>query len=162
MTTVRVVAGTGTGPTTTAAYDAALYACGLGRYNLLKVSSVIPADATVETPDRLPNLGPVGGVLTTVQARADVSGTDAGAAALGWVMGPEGGLFYEAGTSGGASQERARTAVKRGLEAGVTRRDWELGDPTVVQAHVEPGEDPHACAVVAAVYGRTEPPAKGF
>ena len=45
MGTIRVVRGTATGPTATASYDAALAAANVHDYNLVSVSSVIPADA---------------------------------------------------------------------------------------------------------------------
>lgn len=93
MDSVRVVAGTGTGPTPTAAYDAALLDAGVGNYNLVTVSSVVPSGATLETLETAPDVGEVGDRLTVVQARA--VGTRV-AAALAWARTETGeGLFYE-------------------------------------------------------------------
>lgn len=156
MTTVRVVAGTGTGPTETAAYDAALADCGLADYNLLRVSSVLPADATVERPDVAPALGPVGGVLTVVEARATLAGRGTAAAALGWATGTRGGLFYEAEATGEGATGRALTAVEEGLAAGAQLRTWSVGEPTVETATVVGEPDRHAAAVVVGAYGRAE------
>lgn len=69
MGRVRIVWGTGTGSTALASYDAALAAAGVHEYNLVRVSSVLPADTTVDVVGTAPDLGPVGGTLTVVEAR---------------------------------------------------------------------------------------------
>ncbi|PSP40313.1 pyruvoyl-dependent arginine decarboxylase, partial [Halobacteriales archaeon QH_10_70_21] len=73
MGTIRVVWGTATGPTAMASYDAALAAANVHDYNLVSVSSVIPADATVEVVGEAPDLGPAGERLTVVEGRATVA-----------------------------------------------------------------------------------------
>jgi|APHM01.1.fsa_nt_gi arginine decarboxylase (EC 4.1.1.19) len=156
MDTIRVVSGTGTGPTATAAYDAALLDAGVGNYNLVVVSSVLPAEATVERPGTAPSLGAIGDRLTVVQARA--VGDRAGAA-LAWGHTPGGeGLFYEGNTrdAGDDPRERALREAEQGLTAGFDARDWSLVDRTstgVAATSPERIEDSHAAAVVLAVYG---------
>jgi arginine decarboxylase len=44
---IRVSAGTGTGPTRLAAFDAALRAAGVANFNLIRLSSIIPPGSTV-------------------------------------------------------------------------------------------------------------------
>lgn len=65
---IHVAAGVGHGPTELSAFDAALADAGVGDYNLVTVSSVVPADGTVRVVDRAPDLGPAGGRLTVVRA----------------------------------------------------------------------------------------------
>lgn len=135
MNTVRVVTGSGSGPTETAAYDAALLDAGVGNYNLVRVSSVVPPDAVVESVGTAPDLGTTGDRLTVVQARA--VGRRA-AAALAWARTEDGrGLFYEgsealAQTAADASDppaaedltDDALREADRGLTAGLDRREW--------------------------------------
>ena len=48
---IKVSAGTGTGPTELAAFDAALNTAGVANYNLVHLSSVIPPKAKIVTFD---------------------------------------------------------------------------------------------------------------
>ena len=174
MGAIRVVSGTGTGPTTTAAHDAALLSAGVGNYNLVTVSSVVPPGATVETVETAPALGETGDRLTAVQAR---SVGERAAAALSWARGDDGrGLFYEgsaresrtdrggnaAATEPDALRERALREAERGLTAGFDYRDWTPSERSSVavaesvESDADAGADErdrHAAAVVLAVYG---------
>ncbi|WP_058366206.1 pyruvoyl-dependent arginine decarboxylase [Haloparvum sedimenti] len=99
MNAIHVAAGTGVAPTEMASYDAALADANLHNYNLVSVSSVVPAEATVEAVDRAPDLGPAGNRLTVVEARRTV--------------GPEGASFRQgdvAGAAEGDGSERAGAA----------------------------------------------------
>lgn len=157
MGTIRVVWGTGTGPTAMASYDAALAAANVHDYNLVRVSSVVPADAAIEAVGEAPDLGPVGGRLTVVEARATVPPDEAGpaVASLAWVREPEGpGLFYEAG---GTDREAVAARVDAGLRAGRRLRDWGFGEPRRRTTTVEAPDDAFATAVVLAVYGTSSP-----
>ncbi|MDL5362413.1 pyruvoyl-dependent arginine decarboxylase [Halalkalicoccus sp. NIPERK01] len=151
---IRIVRGGATAPTEMASYDAALAGANVHNYNLTHVSSVIPADASVEFVDAAPDLGPVGTGLTVVEARA-MSSERPVSAALAWARSEEGpGLFYEA--AGEGSTDRARERAERGLEAGMALREWTFRDPEAVTAHAEP-DGGYATAVVLAVYGRGRP-----
>jgi arginine decarboxylase len=154
---IRVLRGTATGPTAVASYDAALADAGVHNYNLLTVSSVVPAGAEVAAVEEAPDLGPAGGKLTVVQARATVEGTGRATAALGWTReaaeGP--GVFYEAG--GEFDRTEARRRIRRGLERAGEIRAWELGGSTVEAASVGTDGDSFATAVVLAAYGEAEP-----
>lgn len=157
MDPIRVVWGTGTAQTEMAAYDAALADAGVANYNLVTVSSVIPAGAAVEVTDTAPDLGPAGERLTVVQASAvAVPGADRPACAgLGWSVGSDDpGLFYEAS---GTDPERVRSTVREGLAAGERLRDWafEWRDNRVAVA--DPDPTAHATAVALAAYGTSEP-----
>jgi len=152
MNAIRVVWGTATGPTEMAAYDAALAEANVHDYNLVPVSSVIPADAAVDAVDTAPDLGPAGERLTVVEACATVAGPGRASAGLAWATSEEGpGLFYEAAGETGVADVRGR--VLEGLSTGRELRDWTFGEPQyeVVTAPAEPGM--YTSAVVLAVYG---------
>jgi arginine decarboxylase len=154
MGTIRVVVGAGSAPTEMASYDAALADAGIHNYNLVPVSSVVPADATVEFAETAPDLGPAGERLTVVEARATASEVGRAVAGLGWATGPGPGLFYEATGSGADS---VRTRIEAGLDAGADLRDWELDDRRIEVEAVDHDGEGFATAVAVAVYGGSEP-----
>ncbi|WP_313693860.1 pyruvoyl-dependent arginine decarboxylase [Halorarum halobium] len=156
---IHVAGGSGRGPTAMAAYDAALADANLHNYNLVTVSSVVPADATVRAVEAVPDLGPAGNRLTVVQARAaatpaDARETEEVVAGLGWATGPGPGLFYEAD---GTDPESVRTTVEEGLRAGAALRDWSIVDEHTLVERADTSEDAYTSAVVLAAYGESEP-----
>jgi arginine decarboxylase len=166
MSKIRVAWGTGSGPTETAAYDAALADANLHNYNLVAVSSVIPADAEVEAVGTAPDLGPAGERLTVVEASATRAGPGHVSAALGWTTsagepgseagagrGP--GLFYEA--AGETDAEEVAERVRAGLAAGRELREWTFTDERVETTSTDAESRTYATAVVVAVYGESEP-----
>jgi arginine decarboxylase len=153
MGPIRVVWGAAAGPTAMGSYDAALAAAGVENYNLVPVSSVIPAGADVEIAETVPDLGPAGDRVTVVEGRETVwpDEADRACAALGWARAEDGrGLFYE---GAGTDPERVRGHVEDGLAAGRDLRDWTFtgGDLRLVTAPADP--DSYTTAVVLAVYG---------
>lgn len=157
MSTIRVVWGAASGPTAMASYDAALAEAGVENYNLVSVSSVIPAGVDVEAVGTAPDLGPAGERLTVVEARATVAGPGRVSAALAWAQsvddGP--GLFYE--TAGETDREDVERRVREGLRAGQALRDWEFADPRVAVESTQAESGTHTTALVLAVYGESEP-----
>ena len=156
MGTIRVVWGTASGPTEIAAYDAALADANVHDYNLVTVSSVVPANATVETVGTAPDLGPAGNRLTVVQARHVEAGPGRVTAGLGWATTDGGpGIFYEAG--GAADEDDVRDRLRQGLAAGRDLRDWAFTDEQfrVVSTDAEAGT--YTAAVVVAAYGDSKP-----
>ncbi len=157
MSSIHVAWGAGRAPTAMSAYDAALADANLHNYNLVPVSSVIPADADVEVCEDVvaPDLGPAGNQLTVVEAHANAAGPTHISAGLGWATGPGPGLFYEVADTTDATDVEQR--VRTGLDAGRDLRDWEFTDETVrtVSIDAEPGE--YASVVVVAAYGESEP-----
>jgi arginine decarboxylase len=179
MKQIHVAGGVGVAETAMASYDAALAEANLHNYNLVAVSSVVPADATVRRVEAAPDLGPAGGALTVVEARRTVGPSDAVdfreggrsgatgsaetraphrhpdvAAGLGWATGPGPGLFYEVT---GEDSDDVRDRIHAGLDAGAALRDWELIDR---ETHVETAtadETGFTTAVVIAAYGEAEP-----
>lgn len=155
MGTIRVVSGTGSGPTETAAYDAALAGANVHNYNLVTVSSVIPADGTVTKEGEAPDLGPAGHRLTVVEGSATVAGPGVASASLAWTTGDGPGLFYE--SAGPTDPNTVETRARQGIEAGLELRDWSIDgiETTTESTDADTGE--YACAVVVAVYGTAEP-----
>ncbi|MFP4591316.1 MAG: pyruvoyl-dependent arginine decarboxylase [Halobacteriales archaeon] len=149
MVQIFIADGTGTGPTAQAAYDAALAAAGVARYNLVTLSSVVPADASVEVVERVPDRGAVGDVLHVVQAKVLAREPATAVAGLAWARSSGGeGIFYEASDAGEAAS--ARTLVdelETGLEHGVALRSW---TPVTRDRHIVERGAP-ASGVVAAV-----------
>ena len=152
---VRVVWGTASGPTKLSSYDAALAEAGVENYNLVSVSSILPADAEVEVVGTAPDLGPAGHRLTVVEARATAAGPTSVAAALGWADGNGPGLLYEA--AGEIDESDARERVRQGLAAGKELRDWNFENERIESVTAEAEPETYVTAVVLAVFGEGEP-----
>lgn len=150
---IRLVWGDGVGPTEKAAFDAALADAGLHQYNLRRLSSVIPADVTVESSGTAPDLGPTGNVLDVVLAE-QVSHPGARAAAgLAWARDDDGGVFYEVGDT---EPETVAELLSAGIDRGTALRD--IHQPVETRVHTaNPAPDRYTAAVVAAVYGESSP-----
>ncbi|WP_254766825.1 pyruvoyl-dependent arginine decarboxylase [Salinilacihabitans rarus] len=158
MGTIRIVWGSGSAPTAMASYDAALADAGVENYNLVPVSSVIPATADVEAVGTAPDLGPAGERLTVVEARATTAGPGRVSAALAWAQSDRGagpGLFYEVADETDAAD--VETRVREGLAAGQELRDWAFDDPTVRAESAAAESGSYTTALVLAVYGESEP-----
>ena len=179
MNTIHVAGGVGVADTAMASYDAALADANLHNYNLVAVSSVVPAEATVEPVSEAPDLGPAGNRLTVVEARRTVGPDDevgfreggrAGAedaestraprrrpdavAGLGWATGPGPGLFYEVT---GEDPDGVRERIHAGLDDGGDFREWDLPDRETRVETVSAVPERYATAVVIAAYGESEP-----
>jgi arginine decarboxylase len=166
---VTVAAGVGRGPTELSAFDAALAGAGVADYNLVTVSSVLPAEASVRVVDTVPDLGPAGGRLTVVLAETAAPPTATVetrtaepvapaeepdlVAGLGWATGPGPGLFYEAT---GSEPAAVRERLSRGVDAAAELRDWTLPDRETLLAPAARAPDAHVAAVVVAAYGTSE------
>ena len=160
---MRIVWGTGTGPTDVASYDAALADAGVHNYNIVPVSTNVPIGAVVASVGTAPDLGPAGNRLTAVQARATVAGPDRATAGLGWATGGEQGttagegpgVIYEA--SGEFGEDTARERIRRGIDAATDLRDWPLAEPDLRIASTTVDAGAFATAVALAVFGESEP-----
>jgi len=155
MSDIRLAWGTATGPTAMAAYDAALADAGVGKFNLVTLSSVIPAGATLEAVGTAPDLGAAGEALYVVEGAETVPPGEAAAAGVGWARDGSGrGIFYEAG---GRDESGVRAEIEAGLAAGRALRDWEFVEEDAIVVAADPDPDAHASAVVLATYGEGRP-----
>jgi arginine decarboxylase len=158
MSVIRVVWGTGEGPTELSAFDAALADAGIHNYNLVTLSSVIPPDPSIEVVGTPPDLGPVGNELHVVESSAVAAPGESAGAGVGWARSESGrGIFYEVD---GEDADSVEAEIREGLAAGRALRDWEFLDEQVV---VEPvaAEDAYAGVVVCACYGESQPSPTG-
>jgi len=152
MSTSRVVWGTATGPTALSSYDGALAEAGVHNYNLVTLSSVIPAGPDIELAGTAPDLGPPGEALEVVQSAATAPSGERVAAGIGWARSAEGpGIFYEVD---GTDPDGVREEIREGLAAGRALRDWEFVEEDIRVESVAPTET-YASAVVLAPYGES-------
>ena len=153
MSVIRLVWATATGPTPTASYDAALAEANVHNFNLIQVSSVIPAEAHLEAVGEAPDLGAVGDGLTVVQGRHTAPPGEAGAAGIGWARSESGrGIFYEAD---GESEAVVRERIEDGLAAGKELRDWAFVEADSLVVEADPDPDEYTTALVIAAYGES-------
>ena len=157
MSVLRVVWGSATAPTAMSAYDAALAEANIHDYNLVTVSSVIPAAPPLEIVGTAPDLGAVGNRLTVVQSKATLApGKDGAAVAgIGWARSESGrGIFYEAT---GEDEDAVRETIANGLDAGKELRDWNFLDSGEVVRETTGDPNEHTAQIVCAVYGESTP-----
>jgi len=146
-----VTGGSGEAVTELAAFDAALSDAGIANFNLIRLSSVIPAGATVieKRPD-LP-LREWGWRLYVVLAeqRASRPGDEAWAG-IGWIQDPADGrgLFVE---HEGGSEQEVEHLIEASLACMRATRDDTFGPTQLVTRGVRCETKP-VCALVAAVY----------
>lgn len=151
--TIRVSAGVGTGRTRLSAFDAALRDAGVADFNLVRLSSVIPAGSTVvEVPGSEQPLGEHGDVLYCVyaDAYADVAGEQAWAG-VAWserLDGSRAGLFVEHSSHSG---NVLRQDLRRSLDDLNVGRGGRYRPAGQVITSVVGGQG-HACAIVVATY----------
>lgn len=156
MGTIRIASGTGLGPTEAGAFDSALASIGIERYNLITLSSVIPADASITHVDEVPDLGPTGHLLPVVMANELVESEEQGAAGLAWAHEPGSeGIFYEAT---GSEESMVKRDLTEGIDHGRAIRNWDDGDVSMLTETVETPADRHGCALVVATYGQARSP----
>lgn len=152
---IYITSGIGTGPTTLAAFDAALNSAGIANYNLLRLSSVIPPAAKVIADNTglrgvsLP--GQWGDRLYVVMAEArTVIVGESVWAGVGWVQDEVSGrgLFVE---HEGASEADVRNQIQLSLQALLKTRNMPDQHIEMQVAGTTCNGEP-VCALVAAVY----------
>jgi arginine decarboxylase len=153
LRTIEVTCAVGDGPTTLAAFDDALLRNGVGNFNLLRLSSVIPPGTEVVAASGRPDVpGDWGDRLYVVMAemRVDRPGREAWAG-IGWVQHEETGrgLFVE---HEGYSEYSVRNDIDTSLAALVASRPGTRFGP--VQSQVVGGrcDGQPICAMAVAVY----------
>jgi len=148
---VRIVvcAGKGVGATRLSAFDAALWDAGIGDYNLIHLSSVIPAGCIVEEGKHLPRRDEVGWKLYCVLSTSyRASAAEGGWAGLGWASTyHKGGILIE---EVGETRDEVADKIEKAYRDMLHRRG-DIGDlhASIVQA---PAPVPHSCAAVAALF----------
>lgn len=148
---VEIAWGTGEGRTELGALDAAFAAAGVGGYNLVRLSSVLPAGAAVDLVGTHERRHPVGQPVAAVVA--DAAAPDGTVSAgLGWSTADEGGVFME---EHAADAEDCQARLVAGLRDARERRDWDWTDALETKV-VEHDVAAYGAAAVVAVYGPVE------
>lgn len=156
---IRLADGVGTGPTTLAAFDAALRQVGVADYNLIRLSSVIPGGSVLTRSDG--PLRPPGGwgdrmYVVTADARTAIPGAQVWAG-IGWIRDPQSGhgLLVEHEAHNEADLLAEIEASLASLRAGRGRVGERLTAGDVVTAGITCTGQP-VCALVLAMFS-TEP-----
>jgi arginine decarboxylase len=150
---IEIAGAMGIGPTDLAAFDNALMAVGVGNYNLIRLSSMIPPGAAVRRVARADPGGAWGDRLYVVYAdqRTDTRNAEAWAG-IGWVQDPAtgAGLLAE---HGGQSEGEVREDIRDTLAAMLADRGMTPAEPDMC---VVGGmcDGTAICALVAAVFHR--------
>jgi arginine decarboxylase len=147
---IEVVWGNGEGRTALSAFDSALADGGIHNYNLVTLSSVIPAGAKVVEKgqhEREWGVGEMVGVVLS-ENESTVSGETI-ASGLGWATAEEGGVFFEASSQ---SAKNVEELVTRGVKTAKEKRstwDWDEGIETRVTEHTV---EENGATIVSAIY----------
>lgn len=147
---IILTCGVGSANTELAAFDKALYSAGIGNYNLIYLSSIIPPDSKVKILKPHNNEKDFGDKLYCVMARKDqaVFGKEAWAG-IGWAQKKDGkGVFVEHTADSKGNVERL---IKKSLKDVTRYREGRYGKTDYVIAGIECKNRP-VCSVVAAVY----------
>lgn len=154
--TIAVTTGAGEADTALAAFDAALLEAGIGNFNLIPLSSVIPTGAlVVEKHPDFDEEAVWGHRLYLVLAEQRAETPDAEAwAGIGWIQDPDSGrgLFVE---HEGTSEEQVVSDIERSLANMRATRPQQFGPVQMVVRGTRCSERP-VSALVAAIY-RDEP-----
>jgi arginine decarboxylase len=154
--TIALSTGTGCGPTALSAFDAALCAAGVGEYNLVRLSSVIPPHTTlVRVGAEGQRTGRWGDRLFCVYASqlAELAGEQAWAG-IGWVRKQDGsgaGLFVE---HEGPTESGVLDDIDRSLADMVGRRGGQYSQPELLVSSATCVDEP-VCALVVAGFETT-------
>ncbi len=148
---ITITCGTGEGPTPLAAFDQALLDAGVANYNLIYLSSIIPAGGSIERARFVTPPDEYGYRLYVVMARHDEQRIGQMAwAGLGWTQEVETGrgLFVELH---GADRLEVEREIHSTLEAMISTRPLHYGSIRCEIAGKACTGKP-VCAVVLAVY----------
>lgn len=148
---ITLTCGAGEGPTPLAAFDQALLDAGVANYNLIYLSSVIPAGSRIERVKFVTPPDEYGYRLYVVMARRDeqIAGKVAWAG-LGWTQEAQTGrgLFVELY---GSDHDEVEQAIHVSLECMIASRPINYGPPQCEIVGKACAGLP-VCAVVLAVY----------
>jgi arginine decarboxylase len=148
---ITITTGTGKGPTSLAAFDAALRDAGVANYNLIYLSSVIPTQSVIQRAKYVTPITEYGYRLYLVMARQDAQVVGEMAwAGLGWTQEQETGrgLFVELHGTNRSQLERDIHATLSSMIVGRPLRYGPIELELVgIKCHGEP-----VCALAMAVY----------
>ena len=120
---IVIVKGIGEGSTALSAFDDALHNAGIGDFNLVELSSIIPKNASIEIQEKFDIPYDVGRIQPVVlsHSESDEKGCEI-SAGLGWALAHEGGVFIE--ISGCFAETKCLENIKSTLDDMIKRRAW--------------------------------------
>lgn len=152
---IYVTTGTGEGPTPLAAFDAALINAGVANYNLMCLSSVIPAASAIHRAKYVTPADEYGYRLYIVMARHEEQQQGKSAwAGLGWTQDKDSGrgLFVEIH---GSDRAQVEGDIQITLASMIASRPYPYGSIESKIAGIECRDKP-VCALAIAVYQSEE------
>jgi len=149
---IQMSSGVGSGSTPLAAFDAALRQVGAANFNLVQLSSVIPAGSEIRPVARIAPRGRWGDRLYCVyaEAHAEVPGQSA-AAGVGWMLSDDAsgkGLFVE---HHGSTEQEVAAQIEASLADMGTGRGGGFGPPQMSITAAVCAQQP-MCVLVLAAY----------
>lgn len=148
---IIITKGVGSGPTSLSAFDAALGNAGISDFNLIILSSVIPANSTISIQQFSPLAQDVGAKLYVVIAKqfCKIPGNSAWAG-LSWAQNTnnDAGIFVEYGAE---SKENLLTYLDSTLKFMKKRRQNQYYNEGCYTVDINCINSP-VCAVVAAIF----------
>lgn len=148
---IILTTGVGQGPTAIAAFDQALLEAGIANYNLIYLSSIIPANTVIRRTKYVTPPDEYGHRLYIVIARCDEATPGKTACAgIGWTQEEQTGrgLFVELHSS---NQDEVEQNIHSSLQCMIDSRSLAYGSIQCVTIGQPCTGDP-VCALVAAVY----------
>lgn len=152
---IYVTTGTGEGPTPLAAFDAALIDAGVANYNLIVLSSVIPAKSVIRRARYVAQTDEYGYRLYIVMAQHQEQQRGKSAwAGLGWTQEQDSGrgLFVE---MHGSERSQVESDIQVTLESMIASRPLSYGAIESEIIGIECRDKP-VCALSIAVYQSKE------
>ena len=149
--TIIIVKGIGEGSTSLSAFDDALNNAGIGNFNLLELSSVIPKNVSIEIRNKYDIAHDIGQIQPVV-----ISHTESGekgkeiSAGLGWTIAEEGGVFIE--ISGCFKESECVNRIESSLKDMIARRSWKWNGNLNKHVSTTTVKDKFSSVVVCAVY----------
>ena len=148
---IIIVRGIGKGSTTLSAFDDALHNAGIGDFNLVELSSVIPKNAIIRIQEKYDLPYDVGHIQPVVLSHneSNEKGIEI-SAGLGWAIAEEGGVFIE--ISGCFSGKECLNKISMSLDDMIKRRNWnwkEKNNNYIIKTEV--GQE-FTSVVVCAIY----------
>lgn len=148
---VVVTSGVGAAPTDLAAFDAALQDAHVAQFNIVQLSSVLPAGSKVVISPEQP-AGAWGDVLYAAYAERHAhQHREHACAGMGWVQDEQtgAGMLVE---HGGSSRQEVEDLIRESLADIARRRTQQFGDVNFEIVNIACVDQP-VCAVVVASFG---------
>ncbi len=148
---IIIVRGTGEGSTSLSAFDDALHNAGIGNFNLIELSSIIPKNAIIELKEKYDKPYEIGHIQPVVLSHTESNEKSLEiSAGLGWALASRGGVFIE--ISGCFSEKKCLQDINTTLNDMMDRRPWNWNRQIHTHTVNTIVKDVFSSVVVCAVY----------